>query len=426
MRTARALGRATGAASRSILGKSARGSPAVPCAPAGISARFLSAGAGDPWAAAVRSAPAHTAGGGGILLLVEKAASASDVSLGDPLKLPRGGLEGWGTPVHAQTALRLTLLDKRTFDLEAPFLRKAAGGDVVASSIGLEDIFLSPALSRVMQASKPHVVGALGMDMTDTRVFLAGGGFHRPDAPFVRILELTTNISGDAVVKVCRTNDNGDALAVLRDPANILTCNLVTSELHLDTPLDAVKESIQWIWPHGHIQPDDIKLEWLDTTPMPDSEANGGVLLHGKVDDPTTPFCFSKSTFVPGECQLTIQGVRVQILVNKKDVIARATPRKSEGGKQAASSLFPVAVVMGAGMLAFVIYSRQSTNELPATPQIPPPNPVVKAPPPPPPPPPTRPAPPPPSKHPDEMGMVYDICILTLGWYYFFFINGMV
>ena len=287
-----------------------------------------------------------------------------------------------------------------------------------------------------MHANKPHVENGLGQDVTETRIFLHGGGHHRPDAPFVKILELTTNISGENVLKVRRTSDSEDADAILRDPANILTGNVVTSELHLESSVESVKQSIAWIWPHGHAQPDEIKLEWLDGSPISDSEVSGKLLLRGKVNDPTTPFSFSRSTFVPAEYRISINDIHVNVLVNKNDVKALSAPRHS-GRKQSAgfSTMFSsVAFAVGAGVVMYLMYNRP---ELPAPPTTPTPK-AVNAPPPPPPPPIVRTAQPPPAGTGDQSGspvreiksndtgLIYDIFILTCAWYHLFYIYGMV
>ena len=58
------------------------------------------------------------------------------------------------------------------------------------------------ALKGCYDAKKPPKPGQMGQDITDALIFLRGGSNHAPDAPFVKILELTKNMSGEVVVKV--------------------------------------------------------------------------------------------------------------------------------------------------------------------------------------------------------------------------------
>ena len=144
----------------------------------------------------------------------------------------------------------MTLLDKSFLDLEAPF-REASGSEQAPTSAGLsvEDAFLSPSVIDAYHKTKPHDVGAIGLDITNTRVFLSGGDDHRPDAPYVSILQHATNISGEEVLKVrpliINSGSSDRQAEIYRRPSKILTGNPVTSELYLDSPADEVKACLR-------------------------------------------------------------------------------------------------------------------------------------------------------------------------------------
>ena len=129
-------------------------------------------------------------------------------------------MEDWATPVSAEESIRLTLFDKAFFDLEAPYLENK---DSLATSAGLEEAFLSPAVMQAYHRTKPHLVGAVGLDITQTRVFLQGGSDHRPDAPFVTILEHTKNIAGESVLKLRLLNsaERGRQAEIFRRPSKV-------------------------------------------------------------------------------------------------------------------------------------------------------------------------------------------------------------
>jgi hypothetical protein len=200
----------------------------------------------DPWAAASQ----RRTKGGPAVLLVEKVASVSDVVIGGgKSRVPAGGLEDFGTPLDAGKSIRLTLLDKSFLDLEAPF-REASETDQALTSAGLsiEDAFLSPSVIDAYHKTKPHDLGAVGLDVTNTRVFLQGGEDHRPDAPYVSILQHASNISGEEVLKVRILNNSASRdrqAEIYRRPSKILTGNPVTSELYLDSSAEKVKACLR-------------------------------------------------------------------------------------------------------------------------------------------------------------------------------------
>ena len=111
----------------------------------------------------------------------------------------------------------------------------------------------------------------------------------------------------------------------------------------------------RWVWPHGHVADEDIRLKHRDGSRVDEGEWSGQRLLVSSARHPAASFAFSNNTFVPSDVVVDIQGATVQVLVNVRDVASAAGPAREQAGQQAPQGqqlyYLAAAVLAGGGSL---------------------------------------------------------------------------
>jgi hypothetical protein len=235
--------------------------------------------------------------------------------------------------------LHLTLFDKSILDLEALFT------DVKQSQTGLdlENMIHSTAVHSVYRRYKPLAAGTRAQDIAD-----------KSFRPFVRVIGPSANGS----IRVRSADDDDDRRAYDRDPSDLISGLPVVISLSVASPPATIRRELSWLWPRGHIPPDEILVRRATTTATTDI-VDAFDLLAADPTGPPVRLALSRDPYVPGSCAVAMAGAPVRVLVRQRDAVAPAAGRLGAGAFLAGGGAGRALVVAaGLGFVCWVLFDR--------------------------------------------------------------------
>ena len=318
-------------------------------------------GADDIWSGAIKPWPDPE---GQAVLLVEDSSMRRQMAA--------------ASTVNGVPTVRLILLDRSLYDLEAPFTggrNAAVVSNGVKGGIGIDDVISSGALRDCYHRHKSFGTGSVALEVSDPnyRVFVRISDASRNDRGAVRVRSMTKIAQrfGDHPVvgpthKATTTgmvgwtpsdtvpdeadslfgrveSDNFFAGDDLRDVKYVLCGLPVSRNLTYLSPAGHVKDVLCWLWPRSQLRRCDVEVRWASSkTPVQESELEGELLFHAPPSGPTVKFAFSDSEFVAGDLEIMINGVPVRVFVNTQDTRNWGRASEERGSRVLAPAVNPV------------------------------------------------------------------------------------
>ena len=284
-------------------------------------------GADDIWSGAIKPWPDPE---GQAVLLVEDSSMRRQMAA--------------ASTVNGVPTVRLILLDRSLYDLEAPFTggrNAAVVSNGVKGGIGIDDVMSSGALRDCYHRHKSFGTGSVALEVSDPnyRVFVRVSDASTKDRGLVRVPRMTQLknrtvlglggpgwIPSDTVPEEEDSlfgRDDGNQLFAgddVRDVKYVLCGLPISRNLTYHSPAGHVKDVLCWLWPRSQISRCDVEVRWASSkTPVQESELEGELLFHAPPSGPTVKFAFSDSEFVAGDLEIMINGVPVRVFVNTQD-----------------------------------------------------------------------------------------------------------